>query len=244
MEIRVSEYQLPEAIRFNFEELKNEISAKTEVYKNMVYTVNDIKAAKSDRAELNKLKKAINDERIKRQKDYMVPFDAFKKQVDEIIAIINEPIDIIDEQVKAFESKVKEEKEHGIREIFDEVNKYDWLVFDQVFDTKWLNASASYNTIRDEISWKLECIRTCMETLKGLEYEFEAVEMYKKTLSLADAVNENKRLIELYAKKEPEKEPEVPDAPKEWLDLKVYINEYEVDTLTGWLDKQGIEWRI
>ena len=92
MELKVKEYKLPEPIQFNFDELKTQIAEKTEQYTKLVYTDDNIKAAKEDRADLNRLKKALNDERIRRQKEYLAPFDAFKKQIDEIIGIIDKPV--------------------------------------------------------------------------------------------------------------------------------------------------------
>ena len=56
MELKVSPYQLPEVISFNFEELKTQIAEKTEQYAHIVYTDENIKAAKTDRADLNRLK--------------------------------------------------------------------------------------------------------------------------------------------------------------------------------------------
>jgi hypothetical protein len=205
MEFKITKYTLPEAIQFNFEELKTELVEKTEAYKHMVYTDKDIKAAKADRADLNRLKKALNDERINRQKEYMKPFDSFKKQVDEIISIIDEPVKIIDEQVKAFEKQAKEKKEKEVRELFASLNTYDWLTFEQVFDQKWLNASTSMSTIEGDINVILAGIETNMGSLKGLEYEFEATEEFKRTLSLSDALAENRKLIDL-AKKRAEME--------------------------------------
>lgn len=256
MEFKVTEYKLPEAIKFNFEELKNELAVKTEAYKNMVYAPEDIKAAKSDRAELNRLKKALNDERLNRQKEYMKPFDAFKKQVDEVISIVDSAVKNIDEQVKAFESKIKEEKSWELRGKFDEINTLDWLIFDQIFDTKWLNASVSVNTAAEDMKIIISSIETNLGSLTGLEHEFEAKEYYMRTLSLADALNENKRLIDLDIKRaEMEQKKEAPvievskleetvSMPKEWMTLNVCINESDYDALAEWLDKQGIEWSI
>lgn len=73
MELRVEAYQLPEKISFNFEELKTELQAKTQHYETLVYTDDQIKEAKADRANLNRLKKALNDERIRRRKSILHP---------------------------------------------------------------------------------------------------------------------------------------------------------------------------
>ena len=64
MELKVNEYQLPEQILFNYEELKAELTEKVQHYETLVYTDDQIKEAKADRATLNKLKKALSDERI------------------------------------------------------------------------------------------------------------------------------------------------------------------------------------
>ncbi len=201
MNIKIDEYQLPAKITFNFEEIKAELTTKLETYKHMVYTESDIKAAKADKAELNKLKKAVNDERIARQKEYMKPFDALKKQMDEIISLIDEPVRVIDEQVKAYEAKQKEEKERNVRELFRNINPYEWLAFDQVFDSRWLNASTSMSTVEEQMKLNFAAIETNLNTLKGLEYEFEATERFKETLSLSSAVTENKRLSDLAKRK-------------------------------------------
>ena len=63
MELRINTWKSPEVIDFNFEELKEEITTKSALYKNMVYTDETIKDAKSDRALLNKFKTALEDKR-------------------------------------------------------------------------------------------------------------------------------------------------------------------------------------
>ena len=62
MNLKIEEYQLPAEIQFNFDEIKLEISEKLKKFENLVYTDDQVKDAKSDRASLNKLKKALQDE--------------------------------------------------------------------------------------------------------------------------------------------------------------------------------------
>ena len=105
MELKINEVQLPEQITFNYEELKQELTEKVSMYETLVYTDEQIKEAKVDKASLNKLKKALNDERIRREKEYMKPFDDFKAKINEIIDIIDKPVALIDKQVKEYEIK-------------------------------------------------------------------------------------------------------------------------------------------
>lgn len=115
MELKVNEVEIPKVIEFNYKELKSELEEKVSHYETLVYTDEQIKEAKSDRANLNKLKKALNDERIRREKEYLQPFNVFKAQINEIIGIIDRPITVIDSQVKAYEEKQKQEKEQLLK---------------------------------------------------------------------------------------------------------------------------------
>ena len=108
MELRINEVTTPEQITFNYDELKQELTEKMAFYETLVYTDEQVKDAKADRASLNKLKKALNDERLRQEREYMKPFDTFKAQINEIIGIIDKPVALIDKQVKDFEEKKKQ----------------------------------------------------------------------------------------------------------------------------------------
>lgn len=117
MELRVNDVAIPEKISFNYEELKAELTEKVAFYETLVYTDDQVKDAKADRATLNKLKKTLNDERIRREKEYMQPFNEFKAHVNEIIGIIDKPIAVIDKRVKEFEDQKKANKQKDIEEL-------------------------------------------------------------------------------------------------------------------------------
>ena len=204
MELKVQEPKLPENILFNYEELKKELTEKVEKYKTMVYTDDEIKQAKADKASLNKLKKALNDERIRREKEYMAPFNVFKKQINEIIAIIDEPVGIIDQQVKEFEEKRKGEKTLEIGSIFTtKKNARDFVRLRDLFEDRWLNVSVSLKSIEEEIDQKLEKINSDLAVLQQLpEFSFEAIDEYKRTRDLNKAISEGKRLAELQKRKQ------------------------------------------
>lgn len=208
MEIRVDAIQLPERIGFNYEELKRELTEKVSMYETMVYTDDQIKEAKADKANLNKLKKALNDERIRREKEYMEPFNDFKSKVNEIISIIDKPVAVIDKQVKEYEEKQKQDKLAKIQEYYNSIEKPDlhWLGLPAIYNEKWLNASVSMKSIQEEINTRLEQIEMDMKILADLpEYGFEAMEAYKNTLDVRSALNEANRLSEM-AKRKAEQE--------------------------------------
>ena len=137
MQLKVNEVQLPAPLTFNYEELKQELIQKAESYASLVYTEDQIKVAKEDRANLNRLKKALNDERLKREKEYMAPFATFKAQITEIISIIDKPCAVIDQQVKAFEERQKAEKKQSIEAYWQEVLQADKVTSAVCFSTSF-----------------------------------------------------------------------------------------------------------
>ncbi len=210
MELKVNEYKLPEAISFNFEELKTQIAAKTEQYTKIVYTDDNIKAAKEDRADLNRLKKALNDERIRRQKEYLTPFEAFKKQIDEIISIIDRPVQAIDVQIKQYEAIKQDEKRAAIESMFKDMLFPEFVKLDQkIFDPRWLNASFSMKQIEESLlKTKEDIIQNC-QTLAGLpSYSHEAVIYYQRTLDVTGALAKVRELSEIEAAKKKMQEEE------------------------------------
>ena len=204
MEIRINDLSLPEKIIFNYEELKEGISAKVAHYKNLVYTDDQIKEAKEDRANLNKLKKALNDERIRLEKEYMIPFNTFKAQLNEIIKIIDEPVTMIDSQVKEYQENKKEDKRKEIVAYFDSVKEKlpDEIGLESIFNTKWLNESVSMKSVKKEIDDIVCKIQVDISTINDLgELSFYALEKYFKSHNLNDSILFAKEQIELEKKK-------------------------------------------
>lgn len=207
MEFKVNEYQLPDKLTFNYEELKQELTEKVNEYKTLIYSDEQIKEAKADRASLNKLKTALNDERIRREKEYMQPFNEFKSKVAEIIKIIDEPIALIDAQVKEFEDKKKADKLESVKKLWEETEKPEGLTFDKVFDEKMLNASYNMAHVKQKFADEIKRFERDLEALANLpEFGFEATEVYKTTLDINKAISEAQNMARIAkAKAEQEK---------------------------------------
>lgn len=210
MELKVKEVSIPKNITFNYGELKQELTDKVSMYESLVYTDENIKEAKADRANLNKLKKALNDERIRREKEYMQPFNDFKSKINEIISIIDKPVQLIDKQIKTYDEKLKADKENEIMEYWksevDADHIPDGMTIDAIFDTKWLNASVSMKVVKEAINTAVDKFKTDMETLSNLpEFGFEAQQVYINTLDINKALAEGQRMAKI-AKAKAEKE--------------------------------------
>ena len=196
-------------IKWNKEELEAAVRQKIAEYQNVVYTEDNMKQAKADRAELNKLTKAIEERRKMVKKIINEPYDVFEAELKEILALIQEPVGIIDRQVKAFEDQQKEEKKKSIQKSYDEVigDLAEVLPFERVFDIRYLNQTYKLATAQAEVKAKVEKVRTDLETIDSLEskYKLNAKDVYIKTLDLSKALAENKRLSDLEEKLEAEK---------------------------------------
>lgn len=206
MELKINEVALPAPITFNYEELKSELLHKVSVYETMVYTEDQVKEAKADRAALNRLKKALNDERVRQEKEYMQPFNTFKAQIAELVKIIDNSVSVVDKQVKEFDEKKKAEKLDAILEYFGIAlaAKLPSVPLNHrlVVDDKWLNASVSMKSIQEAIDAKLDQVAKDLAVIASLpSYAFEARECYVDTLDLAKAVSEAHRLQEQAEKK-------------------------------------------
>lgn len=185
-------------IRWNNEELKAEIAEKMQEYKSLAFTEETIKEAKADRAKLNKLRTAFEDERKRIKKLCMAPYDEFEKQVNELIALIDEPIQLIDSQIKEVEQKRREEKRQKIEELFACIGFQTFVTLDKIWDDKWLNASVTLGKIEGQMKSRMYQIGNDVLTIQNLpEFSFEAMEVYKKTLDLTMAIREGQRLSEI-----------------------------------------------
>lgn len=106
MELQIQPYKLPDKITIeNYSDLKAALKEQLAVYAATVYTDDQIRTAKADRAKLNKLRKALNDERIRREREYMAPFAELKAQVAELTTAIDTVSASIDRQIKDFEAQ-------------------------------------------------------------------------------------------------------------------------------------------
>lgn len=189
-------------IQWNNEELKAEISEKMQDYKNLVFTEETIKEAKKDRANLNKLKNAFEDERKRIKRQCMAPYERFEAQVKEVIALIDEPIRLIDAQIKEVEEQKKAQKRGEIEELFGNIGFQLFVTLDKIWDDKWLNATVPLGRIEEQMKSRMYQIGEDVAVIQNLsEFSFEAMDVYKKTLDLNKAIQEGQRLSEIQKRK-------------------------------------------
>ena len=154
MELKVEEIKALAPVKFNYEDLKKWVTEKSNEYKQMVYTPETISIAKQDRATLNKVSEAINNEKKRIKNELLKPYVDFENKCKELMSIVDDASKTIDKQVKDFEEKEQNEKKEQIKVVFDSyVGDYkDLILFDLIFNPKWLNKTYSMKKIEEEIN--------------------------------------------------------------------------------------------
>lgn len=193
-------------IEWNKSELERAVKEKVAEYSGVEYTEETLKSAKNDRAELNKLLKAIEERRKKVKEIVNRPYADFEKELKEVTTLIADQVKEIDVQVKKFEDNQKAEKKKKIKAAYDEAigDMEDILPFDRVFAQTYLNKTYKLETAIEEIKKQIEEVRTDLGTIDSVcgKYKLNAKDVYIRTLDLSKALAEEKRMKDLEEKME------------------------------------------
>lgn len=139
------------SIEWNHEEIKREVAERVRYYKNLAYTDDQIADAKKDRATLNKFVQELEATRKAVKKQCLAPYEDFEKKIKEIVQIVNEPIQLIDQQIKAADQLEKDEKKKAIEKLFVAIGFQPFVTLDMIWDEKWLNKSASLTKVESQL---------------------------------------------------------------------------------------------
>lgn len=145
------------------EKFEKQINSIAEANSNRVVTAETLKDDKSTRAELRKLYKSLNDEKIRIKKEYNKPLTEFETWFKKAVAVLDKAIGQIDEGVKEVEFKQKEERKEIVRAELLELTKdleLDSRIFEMMVED-WAKAS-NFNdykpkkTLQDSMSYAVE----------------------------------------------------------------------------------------
>lgn len=182
----------------NLDEVQDNIDGLLAAYTGRVYTADEIKGAKADRAQVNKWDKQLADAATTIKKHYLERVDpvldriaAMRRQVKEVSAAI-------DRQVKAVEEGEREDKRRALELIYRDAAGEDLaplVPFARLLEDRWLNKSVSLaaagRELRKAVATRREELRM-IRTTCGEDAE-ACVTEYLRGLSLNDALNECQR---------------------------------------------------
>ena len=191
--------QLPQQIDGNFEELKKNLEDDLQKYNSVVVTPDSIAAAKKTRADLNKLKTAIDNRRKEIKSEWCRPLTEFENKVKELLSLVDKPIAVIDGQVKVFDEQRIEEKRTALYECYSSNIGELEIPFEKLVDPKWKNVTAELEKLKTDMQEK---ISRCKSDIKIIEktcgaYVAACQQKYLDTLNISDALAEFKKLEEL-----------------------------------------------
>lgn len=155
------------------EKFEEQINSIAEANSNRVVTAETLKDDKGTRAELRKLYKSLNDEKIRIKKEYNKPLTEFETWFKKAVAVLDKAISKIDDGVKEVEFKQKEERKEIVRVELLELTKnleLDSRIF-EVMVEDWAKAS-NFNdykpkkTLQDSMSYAVEQERLKQEEIK------------------------------------------------------------------------------
>lgn len=190
---------MPREIGFNYEELKSELADRLAYYKGVVVTEDTIKEGKADKATLRKLREAIETRRKEIKKQCMTPYAEFEAKVKELVAMIDEPIAIIDRQLSEFEAKRQEEKRQQVLEAYHQVFTHageQLFPFERIMNPKWLNSSTTMKSVQEDLQAIRKRISADMLALKTVpeQYREAAENIYSQTMDIEKAMEFVKQL--------------------------------------------------
>lgn len=185
-------------IEWNFEELKAEIAAASQEYETSVYTDDTIKAAKADRAKLNKFVDALTGKRTEIRKALLKPDEQFGQEIKELTGIVQKAINNIDSQVKDYEQRQREEKTAKVKDFYEE-NIHDLapiLPFEKVFKPEYANASTTMKSIKEDILALFQKVDEGLAVLSEVDskYAGDMKEVFLRTYDIGAAMAERNRL--------------------------------------------------
>jgi hypothetical protein len=208
------------AIKWNYEQLKEEIAAAMKDYQNLVVTPESEKEFKETKAKLNKLRTAIETARKDMKKKVNEPLVLFEKQVKEVEEPIDTAIANLDTQLREIADAKKEQKRKDIEVIWNGIaNKPSYFTLERVWNEKWLNATYQMKQITIDMQNALKENEKNIETLSKLpEYAYEAVHYYTHTFDVNAAIQkaaehaemERQKKLEEQKKQEQATSPEQP----------------------------------
>nr|UWG01270.1 MAG: Protein of unknown function (DUF1351) [Bacteriophage sp.] len=192
-EVRAVITQQEGTVSCNFAEVEAYIKDRLKEYDGAIFTEESKGYAKKELAKLRAEKKELNDNLREAKKKYMAPWDAFEPKVKELINLFDEPITLIDGQVKAFEEDRVVKKKALIEAIYTELvgDLADIIPLERIYNPKWENTTTKEKAIRDEIVSQATAARIALDTIREMnsDAETKALDVFKQTLSLPEAIS-------------------------------------------------------
>ena len=142
-----------------YQDLKAKVDELAKGWDTYVVTSKSYPYDKKTKAELNRIRKALNDRRKEITKQASQPIDEFTALIKGIDLEINEAVDHINEGIKAFDEKARKDKhQQNLIRLGEIATEYGVALQKLEYNPKWDNKSTSWKTIEEEARQQFEAI--------------------------------------------------------------------------------------
>lgn len=160
-------------------------------YQGLIFQEEDIKLAKEEKANVNKLKAKIDNIRKEITKEYNKPLENFISISKEVVSTLSETYDFINNQVNSFELTKLEEKVSKLKDFFNEHLEFEIpALIDYIsFEKSGINVtlSASMKSLKDQILEFISRLQSEMALIELEQYRDEIFNEYIKDFNFARA---------------------------------------------------------
>lgn len=191
-ELKIEISQEPAVIRCNFKDVKAKLSEKMAEYQGAVFTEESKSVAKAELASLRKTREEVEKRRKEVKAQCLVPYNDFEEKVKELLEIIDEPICLIDSQLKEMEAE-RIRKRHGdVEKLYAECTGEwaEYLPLKEIYVKKWDNATTSLKQIEKELLAMAEKVASEIGIIRNTQSEVveDALQVYQKSRDLGAAL--------------------------------------------------------
>lgn len=194
-------YSLGE-IQQNLKEVAASVRKYCDDFKGVVVTEDTVADGKQMLANIRKEKKYLDDQRKEIKKAWNAPYLEFEKQVKEVTALYDEPINMINGQIQELEEQRRAKKRETINEIWETAKIPDelqgWFSLSELYNPRWENATFKESAIEAEIADRIAMLKMSYDTVKSLHhpYEEDGLKVLKESKDLQSAMTCMTNLLE------------------------------------------------
>ena len=184
----------------NFEEVGIALKEKLLPYSKLAVTAESVPAAKTARANVNRLRLNIDEYRKTVKKMLSAPADEFDAKCKPLLELCSEASGNIDGQIKELERREKDQKIATLRIFFNQQIGDDsrYLSFESIFNPKWENKSYTEESAKKDIISAIASARADVNAILAIRSPFEAalIDNYAQSHNLAACMQQHDRLLQ------------------------------------------------
>ena len=203
-------------IEDNIQEVQSYALDLAKYYENVIFTEENLKEAKIEKADVNKFKKKVSDFRKEITKRWNEPLQKFVDTAKITESILSDTYDTINKQINVYEDEKLTIKNNEVKEYFDELATKEQIDFiDYSRANINVTLTASMKSLKEKVKEFIDKIVEDLNLINTQEYVDEILIEYKKDLNVSKAICDVKdrhiALEKAKEEKENKKEQELTD---------------------------------